>query len=44
MERTLISFSLPNIVSIVLMGALGYFVLWGLSQVAHHSGGSGDAA
>jgi hypothetical protein len=33
MERTLIAFNLPNIISIVLMAALGYVVLTALAQV-----------
>jgi hypothetical protein len=33
MERTMISFNLPNIVSITLMAALGYVILAAVSQV-----------
>jgi hypothetical protein len=33
MERTMISFNLPNIVSITLMAALGYVILAALSQL-----------
>lgn len=32
MERTLIAFNLPNIITITLMAALGYVVLAAISQ------------
>lgn len=33
MERTLIAFNLPNVISITIMAALGYVVLTALAQV-----------
>lgn len=39
MERTLISFNLPNIVTITLMAALGYMLLAVVSQVLLQRGG-----
>lgn len=33
MDRTLISFNLPNIITVTLMAALGYALLAGLAQV-----------
>jgi hypothetical protein len=33
MERTMISFNLPNIVTITLMAALGYAIFAGLAQL-----------
>lgn len=32
MERTLIAFNLPNVITITLMAALGYVALTGISQ------------
>jgi hypothetical protein len=33
MERTLIAFNLPNVITIVLMAALGYALLGVVSQI-----------
>lgn len=41
MERTLISFNLPNIITITLMAALGYAILAGISQVFLNRSGGG---
>ena len=41
MERTLIAFNLPNIITVTLMAALGYVALAALSQFAMRSGGGG---
>lgn len=44
MERTLISWNLPNWITIVLMAALGYAVLGGVAQlVKKNSASSGQA-
>ena len=39
MERTLIAFNLPNVITITLMAALGYIVLTGISQFVMRQGG-----
>jgi hypothetical protein len=33
MERTMLSFNLPNIISITLMAALGYVILTAVAQL-----------
>ena len=33
MERTMLSFNLPNIISITIMAALGYVILAAISQL-----------
>jgi hypothetical protein len=38
MERTLISFNLPNIITITLMAALGYMLLAVVAQVMQSRG------
>lgn len=44
MDRTLISWNIPNWITVLLMAAAGYLVLAGLSQViAFRSGGSTKA-
>jgi hypothetical protein len=39
MERTMISWNLPNWITVVLMAAAGYAVLGAVRQVMLHSGG-----
>jgi hypothetical protein len=44
MERTIISWNLPNWITVVIMAALGYAVLGGLAQVVkRNSSSSGQA-
>jgi hypothetical protein len=38
MERTLIAFNLPNIITITLMAALGYIVLAAINQFVLRNG------
>ena len=44
MERTMISWNLPNWITIVLMAAAGYAVLGVVRQVMMQAGGAGGAA
>ena len=44
MERTLISWNLPNWITIVLMAALGYALLGGVAQLVMRNGASGGQA
>jgi hypothetical protein len=39
MERTLISFNFPNVVTVTLMAALGYMLLAVVSQVIQQRSG-----
>jgi len=39
MDRTLISFNLPNIITVTLMAALGYTLLGLVSQALMNRGG-----
>lgn len=39
MDRTLISFNLPNIITVTLMAALGYVLLGLISQFVLNRGG-----
>ena len=44
MERTLISWNLPNWITVVVMAALGYVALGAIAQVVKRNGaGSGQA-
>jgi hypothetical protein len=44
MDRTLISWNLPNWITVVLMAALGYAVLGGVAQFVKRNGaGDGQA-
>ena len=44
MERTIISWNLPNWITVVIMAALGYAVLGGLAQLVKRNGQSGGQA
>lgn len=44
MERTLISFNLPNWITVVLMAALGYAVLGAVAQFIKRRGASDGQA
>lgn len=41
MDRTMISFNLPNIVSVTIMAAIGYTLLAVISQVMLNRSGGG---
>ena len=40
MERTIISWNLPNWITVVIMAALGYAVLGGVAQLIKQKNGS----
>ena len=44
MERTLISWNLPNWITVVVMAALGYAALGAIAQVVKRNGASGGQA
>ena len=44
MERTLISWNLPNWITVVLMAALGYAVLGGVAQLVKRNSASDGQA
>lgn len=44
MERTLISWSLPNFVTIVLMAFVGWLIVGAICQGVRKYSGSGDAS
>jgi hypothetical protein len=44
MERTLIAFNLPNVLTITLMAALGYVVLTAISQFVLQRGGAAPSS
>lgn len=44
MDRTLISWNLPNWITVVLMAAIGYAVLGGVAQLVKRNGASGGQA
>lgn len=43
MDRTMISFNLPNIISITLMAAIGYLIVTAVMQVMMKGGGAAPA-
>lgn len=44
MDRTMISFNLPNIISITLMAAIGYLIVTAVMQVMMKGSGAAPAA